>query len=112
MSTLDAINLIVDERERQKAEEGWTEEHDDEHTDGSLALAAAAYAYAGSSTNDFNLSVWRIIWPKSWDTKCWKPKDRERDLVRAGALIVAELERLRRQRDRDEAVAERRADGR
>jgi hypothetical protein len=33
-------------------------------------------------------------WP--WEDKWWKPKDRRRDLVRAGALIVAEIERLDR----------------
>ena len=30
-------------------------------------------------------------WP--WALNWWKPKDRRRDLIRAGALIVAELER-------------------
>jgi hypothetical protein len=34
------------------------------------------------------------LWP--WSVQWWKPKDRRRDLVRAGALIVAEIERLDR----------------
>lgn len=34
-------------------------------------------------------------WP--WDAKWWKPKNTRRDLVRAGALIVAELERMDRE---------------
>jgi hypothetical protein len=34
------------------------------------------------------------VWP--WSREWWQPKDRRRDLVRAGALIVAEIERLDR----------------
>ncbi len=35
-------------------------------------------------------------WPESW-ASCWfKPKDRRRDLIKAGALILAEIERLDR----------------
>ena len=37
----------------------------------------------------------RRWWP--WSLDWWKPKDPRRDLVRAGALIVAEIERLDRQ---------------
>jgi hypothetical protein len=33
-------------------------------------------------------------WP--WLSKWWKPKDRRRDLVRAAALVIAEIERLDR----------------
>ncbi len=38
------IELITAERKRQIEKEGWTPEHDAEHTDGSLALAAVCYA--------------------------------------------------------------------
>lgn len=34
------------------------------------------------------------FWP--WQRKWWKPKDPRRDLVRAGALIIAEIERIDR----------------
>jgi hypothetical protein len=37
---------------------------------------------------------WLQIWP--WDRKWWKPTDRRRDLVKAAALILAEIERLDR----------------
>ena len=33
-------------------------------------------------------------WP--WVRRWWKPTDRRRDLVKAGALILAEIERLDR----------------
>lgn len=35
------IDLIAAERQRQIEEEGWTPDHDDQHTNGELALAAA-----------------------------------------------------------------------
>jgi hypothetical protein len=78
---------IARERERQMSEEGWTPEHDDTHQDGELALAAACYA---SNRSDF--------WPMSWNLTWWKPKDRRRNLIRAAALLVAEIERLDRGR--------------
>lgn len=37
------------ERRRQVEAEGWTPEHDDEHSHGQIARAAACYALAGSS---------------------------------------------------------------
>lgn len=111
-----AIKDIVAERERQISAEGWTPEHDDEHDDYSLGLAAAAYAGGvdcGSKvvgyTDDVSggrgeTPIWGvrnkrvpIPWPASWDARWWKPTgDRRRDLVKAGALIVAEIERLDR----------------
>jgi hypothetical protein len=38
-------------------------------------------------------------WP--WDATWWKPKDRRSNLIRAGALMLAEKERLGRIRWRD-----------
>ena len=90
---IKALQDIKEERERQVNQEGWTTEHDDEHTDGSLAKAAACYARSSPEVHMYNgPSIW--TWP--WDDKWWKPKNRRRDLVKAGALIVAEIERLDR----------------
>jgi len=36
-----AANDIIAERQRQTSAEGWTAEHDDEHTEGEIASAAA-----------------------------------------------------------------------
>ena len=80
------VDLIADERRRQVDEEGYTAEHDAEHTD-DLALAAVSYAMP-----------WRIrgyrpvLWP--WDWRFWKPTpdDRVRELVKAGALIAAAID--------------------
>lgn len=93
---MSAIEDITAERERQILTEGWSHDHDDEHADGSLAAAAAAYALPfNDDCGAHDLRV-RSIWPQSWSWTWWKPKDRRSDLVRAGALIVAEIERLDR----------------
>lgn len=84
------VGLIAAERLRQEHQEGWTPEHDDEHKQGQLTIAAACYLMAHDST------FTRKAWP--WDLKWWKPKTYEQNLVRAGALIAAELDRLHRER--------------
>lgn len=89
----NAINDIMLERARQVNVEGWTSENDDEHSDGALAAAGACYALAASSADVDDDTHWSL-WP--FDEEWWKPKDRRRDLVRAGALIVAEIERIDR----------------
>ncbi len=95
------IAEIHSERLRQINAEGWTSDHDDEHGNAQLAAAAAAYAaHAASFRGAPELGVnYRIktphpLWP--WGHHWWKPKDPRRDLVRAAALIVAEIERLDR----------------
>ena len=101
----NALRDIAAERCRQVEQEGWTPEHDDEHSDYSLAQAAATYAIGAtvggperSVMDEFGRSgtVSRVhsLWP--WDDAWFKPKSRRRDLVKAGALIVAEIERLDR----------------
>ncbi len=107
-----ALADVAAERRRQIEAEGWTPEHDDRHRDKSMALAAACYAMFASvsdaerastdmpgdlTTNSKPLRGWAAfleIWP--WERRWWKPKDRRSDLVRAGALIIAEIERLDR----------------
>lgn len=90
-----ALADIRGERCRQMHVEGWTTEHDDGHTQGQMAMAAASYAigktHAMGTTHEE--AVVRI-WP--WATSWWKPSDQRRNLVKAGALIVAEIERLDR----------------
>ncbi len=81
---------LLNERIRQKAEEGWTDEHDDHHVHGELARAAACYA-APIPLNDDDAP---LTWP--WDKKWWKSTSQRRNLVKAGALIIAEIERLDR----------------
>jgi hypothetical protein len=86
----DAARDVLDERKRQQSAEGWTPEHDDLHDTGELAIAAACYCAAvGPSKTGGTPIAWP--WPGFW-----KPKDRRNNLVRAAALLLAEIERLDR----------------
>lgn len=84
----DGAHLIKVERIRQRLREGWTEEHDDSHRDGELAMAGACYALNATGM------LSRKLWP--WNPEDFKPTNRIRDLVKAGALIAAEIDRLKR----------------
>jgi hypothetical protein len=94
-TTLAAKDVLA-ERERQKSVEGWTPEHDDQHRKGALAAAGGCYALFA----DYYLAEGHPpeFWP--WDAKWWKPSLARRNLIKAGALIVAEIERL----DRADAI--------
>lgn len=86
------LQLIIAERHRQIKEEHWTSEHDDEHADFSLTRAAICYADAAGNSTKSDL---RPTWP--WDAVWFKPSaDPVRNLVKAGALIAAEIDRLLR----------------
>lgn len=89
----DAIQLIAGERSRQIHQEGWTYEHDDEYKKDELSRASAFYALPAWARG---FSVIRGMWPWNWE--CFKPTshDRIRELVKAGALICAEIDRLQR----------------
>lgn len=105
LGTLHAVKDVIAERERQKTVEGWTENHDDTHYDDSLAQAAACYAMPDGARhfvqrgNNRGAYYVPTLWPISWAGGWWKPKGRRRDLVRAAALILAEIERLDRAGD-------------
>lgn len=93
-STSEAIADIAAERRRQIDVEGWTPEHDDSHSRGELACAAGCYALVAGGLMDWfrisSLKLWP--WPREW----FRPNNTRRALVKAGALIVAEIERIDR----------------
>lgn len=95
--TSAVIEKIRAERIRQVDEEGWTPEHDDRHRYGEMASAAAAYADHGAKPDEGRqyMPGAPIGWP--WSFKWWKPTTPRRDLIKAAALIVAEIERLDRE---------------
>lgn len=104
---MSVIDEIAAERRRQIEQEGWTPEHDD---CGQLAMAAGWYALNAKAHHwsdvlgvaDPDCVAYRLFaeedgfyrWP--WSRQWWKPKNPRRDLIRAAALIVAEIERLDR----------------
>lgn len=91
-----ATDDVLAERQRQIEQEGWTAQHDDDHGTGDLAIAGACYALADTSWLEEDGTM--RMWP--WDDEWWKPKDRRRNLVRAAALLIAEIERLDRRDSR------------
>lgn len=87
------IELIAAERERQIYSEGWSPKHDDSHAEMELSRAARCYA---SPLLD-SKSTPGASWP--WELADWKPSDDPvRNLVKAGALIAAEIDRINRAR--------------
>lgn len=89
---------ILKERDRQETDEGWSPEHDDAHDQCELSLAGAVYALSGSADsalfNDLRIRAVQELWPflNHW----FKPTGGREDLVKAGALIAAEIDRLDR----------------
>ena len=108
----NGAELITAERERQRKSEKWTPEHDDGHDGGQMTAAAIAYAMTpavraveikdGQQLAEHggpvavNQTLLQFFWP--WGPRWWKPtpEDRVRELVKAGALIAAEIDRLKR----------------
>ncbi len=101
-----AFKQIIGERCKQVHELGFTPEHDDHHIEGELADAAACFAstqddlayFAEVDPGDANYCPHANLWPTYWDKK-WNQRDtdsRITQLVKAGALIVAEISRLQR----------------
>jgi len=93
-----AIELITAERKRQIEKEGWTKDHDiKKHYDGALALAAACYAahpvkmYCKEIFAS-GVSFKQVIPFGEYHIE--KKHNEIRRLTIAGALIIAEIERL------------------
>lgn len=105
---LVGVALINTERKRQINVEGWTPEHDDEnHASSQLAWAALCYIAAAAGSVVYRMEQhgryvhFEDPWP--WEPRFDKRKKQEatplktriRQLVKAGALIAAEIDRLR-----------------
>ena len=88
---------VIKERGRQVGVERFSGVHDDCHDPGILAKAAACYCGSarlqllGAKVEELELPS---LWP--WEPEWWRPKNPRRDLVRAAALIIAEIDRLDR----------------
>lgn len=108
------VELIAEERKRQIEEEGYNLAYDKKHGNGEMGMAAAAYAVPNSvlinptvaeddSTDIVYGSRFTSLWP--WEARDWKPtpKDRIKELVKAGALIAAEIDRLQTTQPKEDA---------
>jgi hypothetical protein len=100
LDSFDTLTIIGMERDRQLQDLGYDEDHDDNHTRAQLAMAAATYAMPEEERIWIGRLEAPVTWPMGWE---FQPapmppstEDRIRELVKAGALIVAEIDRLRR----------------
>lgn len=91
------VERLRQQRPVEEGGEGFTDTRDDGYTDGQLGDAAAAYATTLHEAA-------RIAWPASWGkgphlvepAAAEEPEHRITELAKAGALIIAELDRLAR----------------
>lgn len=90
---------------RQVEQKGWTPEHDDEHACDEIAALACFYAMPpaardwDASSTGYGQTLGAAILPEDWVAEVG---DRRRELVKSGALIVAEIQRLDRAEKRTE----------
>ena len=99
MALSDAARDVLTERRRQVTVKGWDHDHDDAQRNDEIAAFAAVYAMPESARDwpaketGFGRTFAEALIPF-----CWEPKfgDRRRDLVKAAALLVAEIERIDR----------------
>jgi hypothetical protein len=109
-----AAHDVLLERRRQIEKEGWTPAHDDEHPSEEIAAFAALYALPPAArdwpaeSTGYGDTFGEAICPEGWTPKFG---DRRHELVRAGALILAEIERLDRAARADAMLAERKKGG-
>lgn len=102
------VELISEERQRQINVEGYTEQHDSNHKTSEFVYAAIAYiesakvgincAEIGNGNTNENEIMRRktemgSYYPFGWN---FKPSTDIRDLVKAGALIAAAIDRLQK----------------
>ena len=104
------VALIDRERTRQVMQEGWTPEHDDTLVKGELASASRTYAEVALVLVNEPLKILapegaRLKWPlNSEGLKI--SHDPVVCLVKAGALIAAEIDRLQRLNQRNPQIKE------
>jgi len=97
--TQAALDVLA-ERRRQIEAEGWTPEHDDEHVNDEIAAMAALYAMPegardwDASSTGYGDTLQQAMVPSGWYMPTFR--DRRNQLIKAGALILAEIERLDR----------------
>ena len=106
----NGVGLIAAERDRQISKLGYDADHDDAHENGDILDASVCYAeavQAGVGQDSYAPTDVPVHWPWSHDE--WKPSEHPvRNLVKAGALLAAEIDRYHREfREKCNEVAER-----
>ena len=97
-SITHALSDVTFERNRQQVEEGYDKFSDDVYVNDELALAAATYALPERFRKNIHKAgdddPCPTTWP--WEAIFFKPGDRRSELVKAAALLLAEIERIDR----------------
>lgn len=88
---LRVLGEILKERGKQ-AKKGYTASSDDRHTENELPQAAIAYAL-NAALPAASVQV-PYFWP--WDVAAFRPEGRRADMIKAAALLVAEIQRMDR----------------
>lgn len=91
---MTVLDDVAAERARQVGAEGWSSSHDDTHVKCEMAIAAACYATAPSMVRierEWTPPDTPKNWP--WHFSWWKPGLYRRNLIKAAALLIAEIER-------------------
>jgi hypothetical protein len=109
----EGIKLVAAEVEAHATREGYTTEGDDGYGKGELALAGSCYIAGAISSPDIRegfrhaASRGRLnYWPSTWDQTMFKMgrsdtnEDRIRELVKGASLIVQEINRRLRLKER------------
>jgi len=86
------MQAVIAERYRQIEQEGWSQEHDDEHLAHELAQAGITYIECAPCPPAKPPQIW------PWTDQWWKPVGYRRDLVKGCALVIAEGEKFDRAR--------------
>jgi len=113
-ATNPAVHRVLTERIRQIQQHGYDSDHDDDHACDEIAALATYYAmppsarYWDATSTGYGGTLGEAILPEGWTARPWDGEEagRIRELEKAGALIIAELERLHRAEQRDAEPAE------
>ena len=98
-----AVLDVLNERNRQINQENYSAEQDDQYQNNELLRASVGYAehvvargwvYSDANPEKYQSEEESEFWP--WPSESWKPKNPRADLVRATALLIAEIERMDR----------------
>lgn len=101
----DCIREVTLERRRQIEALHYDTTHDDRHPGGELVRAAICYASVSAMVAAFRNGEARaaddtskIAVPINWpfEPTYWRPRTMRRNLIKAAALIIAEIERIDR----------------
>ena len=83
---------VIDERHRQKHVLNWSPEHDLGYKNHELVMAAMNYADPLAATPEHKETPPKAaFWP--WSLDWWRPSSYRRNLIKAIALLLAELDR-------------------